>query len=141
MILVFGISVGMSLLMLFLDMESPTGTAQQRVVARKAIAIFYGADSAPLEPYQRLLRRANWAHSQGDFQSERTHLRDVLKLLRAENKNSITGLSRLPPEVSQKFNELSNAELKALNGPADQFRELKNDDQLERLLSILLRGE
>ena len=68
-------------------------------------------------------------------------MREVLKQLRAENRNSITGLTRLPPEVSQKIDAFSNAELKTLNGPADQFRELKNDDQLERLLSILLRGE
>lgn len=141
LIAVFGISVGMSLLMLFLDLEGPSSTVQQIQTARKAIAIFYGSESAPLEPYQKLLRRANWAHSQGDHQTERTYLREVLKLLRAENKNSITGLTRLPPEVSQRVNELSNAELRTLNGPTDQFRDLKNDEQLERLISILLRRE
>lgn len=140
LIAVFGLSVGMSLLMLFLDLDTPSGSAQQSEVARKAIAFFYGSESAPLEPYQKLLRRASWAHSQGDYESERGFLRNVLRLLRAENKNSITGLTRLPPEASQRFNELSNDELRALDGPTDQFRELKNDEQLERLLAILLRG-
>lgn len=141
LIAVFGVSVGLSVLMLFLDLEGPSSTVQQIQTARKAIAIFYGSDTAPLEPYQKLLRRANWAHSQGDHQTERNYLREVLKLLRAENKNSITGLTRLPPEVSQRVNELSNAELRALDGPTDQFRDLKNDEQLERLIAILLRRE
>lgn len=141
LIAVFGISVGMSVLMLFLDLEGPSSSVQQIQTARKAISIFYGSETAPLEPYQKLLRRANWAHSQGDHQTEKNHLRDVLKLLRAENKNSITGLTRLPPEVSQRINELSNAELRTLDGPTDQFRDLKNDEQLERLISILLRRE
>ena len=136
----FAVSVAMSLLMLFVDLESATGTVQQSLVARKAIAIFYGSENAPLEAYQRLLRRANWAYSQGDYASEQRLYREVLQMLRAENKNSVTGLTRLPLEASQKFDQLTIAELKSISGPTDQFLDLKNDDRLERLLSILLRS-
>lgn len=136
----FAVSVALSLLMLFVDLESATGTVQQVQVARKAVAIFYGSENAPLEPYQKLLRRASWAYSQGDIESEQRLYREVLQMLRAENKNSVTGLTRLPLEASQKFDQLTIAELKALSGPTEQFLDLKNDDRLERLLSILLRS-
>ncbi len=141
LIAAFVVSVGLSLAMLFLDLEVASSSAQQSEVARKAIAIFYGSENAPLEQYQKLLRRANWAHSQGDFEGEKKLYRDVLRMLRAENRNSVTGLTRLPLEASQKFDHLTIAELKSLNGPTDQFLDLKNDDRLERLLSILLRSE
>lgn len=141
LIAVFVLSVGLSMVMLFVPMESASSSAQQVAVARKVIRIFHGTESAPLEPYQSLLRDANRANGKRDYQTERAKLREVLKLLRAENKNSITGLTRLPPEVSHRINELTNDELKALDGPTGQFRDLKNDEQLERLLAILLRGE
>ena len=136
LIIAFAVSVGLSLAMLFLDLELTPSNVEQAQVARKAIAIFYGSENAPLEPYQKLLRRASWARSQGDYGRERQLYRDVLKMLRAENSNSVTGLTRLPLEASQKFDHL---ELKSLDGPTDQFLELKNDERLERLLSILLR--
>lgn len=136
----FVVSVGLSLGMLFLEIDVTSSSAQQSQVARKSVAIFYGSENAPLEPYQKLLRRASWAHSQGDFQNERQLFRDVLKMLRAENKNSVTGLTRLPLEASRKFDHLTNAELKSLDGPTDHFLDLKNDERLERMLSILLRS-
>ena len=136
----FAVSVGMSLVMLFLELEGPSGTVQQAQVARKAIKIYYGTEIAPIEPYQRLLRRANWAYSQGDTTTERQLYREVLRMLRAENQNSVAGLTRLLDDASKKFDQLTNDELKALNGPTDQFQDLKNDDRLERLLSIILRG-
>ena len=141
LIAAFAVSVGLSLAMLFLDLDVASGSAQKIEVARKAITIFYGSENAPLEQYQSLLRRANWARSQGDYAGEQQLYREVLRMLRAENKNSVTGLTRLPLEASQKFDHLTISELKALNGPTDQFLELKNDDRLERLLSILLRSE
>lgn len=141
LIAAFVVSVGLSLAMLFLDLDVTPGSVQQEQIARNAIAIFYGSENAPLEPYQRLLRRASWARSQGDYQGEKQLYREVLRMLRAENKNSVTGLTRLPLEASQKFDQLTISDLKSLNGPTDQFLELKNDERLERLLSILLRGE
>lgn len=140
LILAFAISLGLSLLMLFVDLDAPAVSASRTTVARKTIKIFYGTDDAPLEPYQQLLRKASWAHSQGDNRTERKYLRNVLNLLRAENKNLITGITRLPPETSQRVNELTNAELRTLDTSTEQFREMKNDDQLERLLSILLKN-
>ena len=141
LIAAFAVSVGLSLVMLFLDLDVTPGSVQQGQIARKAITIFYGSENAPLEPYQRLLRRASWARSQGDYQGEKQLYRDVLRMLRAENKNSVTGLTRLPLEASQKFDQLTISDLKSLNGPTDQFLELKNDERLERLLSILLRAD
>lgn len=138
LILVFVVSVGMSMAMLFIDLEMPSSSMSQSRVARNVITIFYGSDDAPLEPYQKLLRRANWAHSQGNYQVERQLFREVLKLLRAENKNSLIGLTRLSPEAQRKFDQISINDLKALHGATDEFLDLKNDDRLERLLSILL---
>jgi hypothetical protein len=122
-------------------LDVTSDTVQQGQVARKAITIFYGSENAPLEQYQKLLRGANLARSRGDYQGEKKAYRDVLRMLRAENKNSVTGLTRLPLEASQKFDHLTITELKSLNGPTDQFLELKNDERLERLLSILLRSD
>ncbi len=137
----FVVSMGLSVAMLFLDLDVTSGTVQQAQVARRAITIYYGSENAPLEPYQKLLRSANLARSRGDYQGEQQYYREVLRMLRAENKNSVTGLTRLPLEASQKFDHLTIAELKALNGPTDQFLELKNDERLGRLLSILLRSD
>ena len=141
LIAAFVVSICLSLGLLFLELDVATGSVQQSRVARKAITIFYGSENAPLEQYQKLLRRASWARSQGDYDGEQQLYREVLRMLRAENKNSVTGLTRLPLEASQQFDHLTIAELKSLNGPTDQFLELKNDDRLERLLSILLRSD
>lgn len=137
----FVVSMGLSVAMLFLDLDVTSDAVQQSQVARKAITIFYGSENAPLEQYQKLLRRANLARSRGDYEGEKQAYREVLRMLRAENKNSVTGLTRLPLEASQKFDHLTITDLKSLNGPTDQFLELKNDERLERLLSILLRSD
>lgn len=137
----FVVSVGMSMAMLLLDFEGPTSSAQQSQIARRVVKIFYGNDQAPLETYQKKLRRANWAHSQGDVKQEKQIYREVLRMLRAENQNSITGLTRLPLEVQRKFDELSMSDLKSLSSPNSDFSEIRrNDDRLARLLSILLSG-
>jgi hypothetical protein len=139
LIAIFVVSVGMSMGMMLLDLEPPTSTASQIQIARQAVGIFYGNDQIPLEPYQRMLRRASWAHSQGDFAGEKAIYRQILSMLRAENQNSVTGLTRLPLEVQRKFDELSVQDLKTLGGSNGDFSEIKrNDDRLARLLSILL---
>lgn len=139
LVVLFVVSAGMSVGMLLLDFDIPTGTAHQVQIARRVITIFYGDDQVPLDPYQKLLRRANWAHTQGDFAREKKIYRDILAMLRAENQNSITGLTRLPLETQRKFDELSIADLKSLSSPNLDFSEIKrNDDRLARLLSILL---
>lgn len=142
LIAIFAISMGLSTAMLLLDLDVPTGSVQQVRVARQVIGIFYGDDQVPLEPYQKMLRRANWAHSQGDFNGEKAIYRQILKMLRAENQSSTTGLTRLPLEVQKKFDDLSIQELKTLGGPNHDFSEIRrNDERLARLLSILLSDE
>lgn len=139
LVAVFVVSVGMSMAMLLLETEGPSGSANQVQVARRVIGIYYGNDQVPLEPYQKLLRLASWAHSQGDYNREKAIYRQILSMLRAENQNSVTGLTRLPLEVQKKFDELSVEDLKTLSGASIDFSEIKrNDDRLERLLSILL---
>jgi hypothetical protein len=139
LIVMFAVSVGISMAMLLLDFESPTGSVQQVQVARRAIGIFYGDDQVPLEPYQKLLRRASWTHSQGDFNGEKAIYRQILLMLRSENQSSTTGLTHLPLDVQKKFDELSLKDLKTLGGPHLDFTEIRrNDDRLARLLSILL---
>ncbi|MDB5388726.1 MAG: hypothetical protein JWM11_4372 [Planctomycetaceae bacterium] len=141
LVVMFVVSVAMSMGMLLINFDTPSSSASQIQVARHVISIFYGNDQVPLEPYQRMLRRASWAHSQGDYNEEKAIYRQVLSMLRAENQNSVTGLTRLPLEVQRKFDELPVDDFKILSGSNADFSEIKrNDDRLARLLSILLSG-
>jgi hypothetical protein len=76
---------------------APISSTENRVFARSELASFYGTDSSALEPYQKLLRQAAVKYSQGDYDSERALLRQVLSLLKAvdakdpENLNGLTG--------------------------------------------------
>ncbi len=84
--------------LLLVDFQT-TGAAssQEQATARSELAAFYGADSAQLEPYQRLLRRASVEYSQGNRGTERRLLKQVLGLLNSvdasapENLNGLTG--------------------------------------------------
>jgi hypothetical protein len=131
----FAASVGLSISMLFLDFESIGSSSQQKAVARKYIAAFYGGDAAALEPYQIALRQARRAYSQGNTTLERRRYRDVLKMLRAENKSPLVGLTVLDQTARQQLERLTLSDIKLLG---DDFIDLKNDEKLARLLSILL---
>ncbi|REJ90764.1 MAG: FHA domain-containing protein [Planctomycetota bacterium] len=77
-----GFSIVMSLGMLLIDPNgaSTTSTAEKDR-ARLELREFFGENGADLEPYQRTLRQAVVAHSQGDFAAERAAYRSVLRML------------------------------------------------------------
>ena len=84
--------------LLLFDFETSTvSSSQDQAFTRSMLATFYGTDSAQLEPYQKLLRRASVEYSQGNFATERQLLKQVLALLHSvdasapENLNGLTG--------------------------------------------------
>ena len=84
--------------LLLIDFETSTVTSSQdKAFTRSQLAAFYGTDSAQLEPYQKLLRRASVEYSQGNRTVERQLLKQVLALLHSvdasapENLNGLTG--------------------------------------------------
>ncbi len=84
--------------LLLIDFETSTvSSSQDQAFTRSQLAAFYGTDSAQLEPYQKLLRRASIEYSQGNRTVERQLLKQVLALLHSvdasapENLNGLTG--------------------------------------------------
>lgn len=84
--------------LLLFDFETrAVSTSQVQSSARSELVAFYGQDSAELEPYQKLLRRASVEYSKGHRSAERQLLRQVLALLNSvdasatENLNGLTG--------------------------------------------------
>lgn len=84
--------------LLLVDFETTSVvSSSDQEFARSRLPAFYGKDSANLEPYQKLLRRAAVEHSQGNRTAERQLLRQVLGLLHSvdasapENLNGLTG--------------------------------------------------
>jgi len=93
-----GCSLLASLVLLFIDAET-TVTAEGKAAARQAIASeFLGREGQPLQPYQRLLREANLAHSRGDVAAEHEAYRGVLRLLNSEDRNPFTGITGSPKD-------------------------------------------
>ncbi len=84
-------------LLLFDFQSSPASTSQDQSFSRSQLVAFYGQDSAELEPYQKLLRRASIEYSKGNRSAERRFLKQVLALLNSvdasasENLNGLTG--------------------------------------------------
>ena len=135
LIAAFCCSVGLSLALLFVDIESFGSSGQKKAVARHVLSAFYGNGAAPLQPYQKALRAARNAASQGHTVLERQRYREVLELLRSEDKNPITGLTSLDRGAQDQFAQLTNKQLDLLG---EDFMRLKNDEKLARLISILL---
>lgn len=84
--------------LLLIDFETSRAISnQEQATARSELAAFYGTDSAQLEPYQQLLRRASVEYWQGNRGTERRLLKQVLGLLNSvdaaapENLNGLTG--------------------------------------------------
>ena len=110
-----GISMLMSLAMLFVDFESGGSSATERSEARKKIQRYYGAQGygaqGNLKVHQRLLRDAQRAYSIGNRFEERRAYKQVLDLLNSEDiTRSLTGLTG----------------------------DRKRDDELRRLIGILM---
>ncbi|MCH7990616.1 MAG: hypothetical protein IID46_15860, partial [Planctomycetes bacterium] len=105
-----GISMLMTLAMLFIDFEPGGSSVTERSAARKKIQQYYGAQGN-LKVHQRLLRDAQRAYSVGNRFEERRAYKQVLDLLNSEDiTRSLTGLTG----------------------------DRKRDDELRRLIGILM---
>jgi hypothetical protein len=107
-------SVALSVLLVVVDTESRSTSTDAKAAARIRIQDHYftGYGNQSIEPYQQYLREAQRAHSRGDFRAERRLYRKVFDLLRAERGTFEKGLT------------------------GSRGR----DDELKRLISILLRS-
>jgi hypothetical protein len=116
---VLGVSLTMSVLMLLVDTEGGASESGSKASAREKISQRY-ISGTRLEPYQILLREAQQAHSQGNFELERSRYRKVLDMLHAEDKNKFEGLTGV-------------VDAPRGSGPSDR--------ELEELLSTLLGSD
>jgi hypothetical protein len=115
-----GLSFGMTILMLFMDVGSLGDSEATKAAARSEIMEYYGAENEALKPYQIHLREARLARSRRDYETERQEYRKVLALLRSEYKDKLySGLTG-----RREYTESS----------ADK----KSDQRLEELIGILL---
>ena len=95
---VLSMSIVLSVLLVLLDVESPTvsGSQRQDSMRRKIEAHYFGAESIEngnLQAYQVLLRDAQRAYTRGDRKREREDYRRVLEMLRAERSVYEKGLT------------------------------------------------
>ena len=107
-------STVISAILLLGDLEGTQSTGSRRTFARQKLTEHYATGSAEPRAYQVLLREAQQAHTRGDFATERKKYRDVLALLRSEDRK-------------KKFDWLTGAE--------------SSDQDLENQLSILLAND
>ena len=84
--LVLAASLSLSVCLSLIDFSPQTSEADARRQARSTISQYYREGDASLAPYQLLLRDAQRAHSRGDHATERARYRQVLRMLRAENR-------------------------------------------------------
>lgn len=88
-----GLSFLASLAMLFADMDPPSVSDLSRTEAREEIVRFFGSDEKALEPWQRSLRAARLAHSRGDSDTELMRYRQVLAVLKSEDRDPHIGIT------------------------------------------------
>ena len=89
-----GVSVVMSVAMLFLEAGGLDRSAGRIAAAREEITRFYGEEGKPLKAYQVNLRQARQAWSRRDRVRERSEYLKVLSMLRAEgNERSFSGVT------------------------------------------------
>lgn len=108
--LILGASLASSVFLSLVDLSPSDSGLGARQQARAQIARFYQEDGAALEPFQLLLRDAQRAHSRGDHAAERARYREVLRLLRAENRpisltNNREGDQQLEAAIAQVLSE------------------------------------
>ena len=135
LVALFAGSVAVSLLMLVVDVDAFGSRSEREAAARKAIVHFYGRDDRELNPCQVLLRRARQAASQGNRTLERQCYHEVLRLLRAENRNPLVPVCPLDREGQNGLEAMSMRELGLLG---DGFLDMRSDEKLARLIAILL---
>ena len=120
LLVALGLSFGMTILMLFMDVGNFATSEELKAQARREIVEYYVAEGETLKPYQEHLRDARLARSRGDFEKERKEFQKVLALLRSEAKDykymGLTGRLEYDPASDNK----------------------KSDKRLEELIGILL---
>ena len=82
-----------SLSMLLLDTTSYYAEPDSKKDARLQIEAHYVKGNPLREPYQDYLAAALQSHHKGDYDQERKFYKQVLKMLREENKNAYTGVT------------------------------------------------
>jgi hypothetical protein len=82
-----------SLSMLLLDPTAKYAEADSKQDARMQIEAHYVKGNPLREPYQATLAAALQSHHKRDYAQERKHYKEVLKMLREENKNPYTGIT------------------------------------------------
>lgn len=82
-----------SLLMLLTDPTAHYAEPDSKNEARAQIESHYVKGNPLREPYQDELAAALQAHHKGDYAQERQYYKQVLKMLREENKNAYTGIT------------------------------------------------
>jgi hypothetical protein len=122
LLVVLGLSMGITMLMLFTDIGGLASSTEVKAQARDEIKDYYGQENEPIKPYQESLREARRAHSRRDFDGERRAYRNVLAQLRSEAKDMV---SRYTGLTGRKTYEKSDADW-------------KSDQRLEELIGILL---
>ena len=82
-----------SLSMLLFDPTSRYAEPDSKNEARALLESHYVRGQPLREPYQDELAAALQAHHKGDYAQERQYYKQVLKMLREENKNAYTGIT------------------------------------------------
>jgi pSer/pThr/pTyr-binding forkhead associated (FHA) protein len=122
LLLVLGVSFGLTILMLFMDAGSVGGNQESKESARHEISAYYGTEGDTPKPYQEHLREARRARSRRDYNAERREYRVVYSMLRSETKDKLNRYTGLTGQIDYE----PSAENK------------KSDKRLEELISILL---
>ena len=117
-----GVSFGLTMLMLFMDVGSLGNSEEKKARARAEIVEYYGEEGDSLKPYQLHLREARLARSRRDYETERQEYRKVLALLRSEAKDKLYKYTGLTGQLD--YEETSSNKM--------------SDKRLEELISILL---
>ncbi|MBS0261237.1 MAG: FHA domain-containing protein [Planctomycetes bacterium] len=119
---VMGLSIGLTLLMLFMEVGEFGGNARGKAEARREIREYYGKENEVPKRYQESLREAQRAHSRKDREAEQRAYRDVLAQLRSEAKDKVSRYTGLTGRID--YDETSP--------------DKKSDKRLEELIGILL---
>jgi hypothetical protein len=115
-------SIGLTLLMLFMETGGFGDNTAQKAAARVEITEYYGTGNDDLKPYQFHLRRARQERARGDFDAEKIEYRHVLNQLRSEAKEKLYKYTGLTGRLDYADGDISK----------------KSDRRLEELISILL---
>jgi len=122
LLLAIGLSFGMTILMLLMDVGSLANSQADKARARTEIMEYYGTEDETLKPYQVHLREARLARTRRDFETERREYRNVLAILRSEAKDKLYKYTGLTGRLD--YDESSDNK--------------KSDKRLEELIAILL---